>query len=58
MRLVLALGALIGPVSWAGAGDPLPIGHRGLLQHAPENTLAGFGACLDLRLGFGRQVSR
>ncbi len=39
---------------------PLPclIGHRGLLRDAPENTLAGFGACLDLRLGFELDVRR
>ncbi len=32
---------------------PLPhlVGHRGLPYHAPEDTLAGYGAALDLRLG-------
>src|SRR5262249_24598311 len=34
------------------------IGHRGLLRHAPENTLASFSACLDLRLGFELDVRR
>jgi glycerophosphoryl diester phosphodiesterase len=41
-------------------GMPIPriIGHRGLIRHAPENTLAGFAACIDLRLGFELDVRR
>src|SRR6478752_234493 len=31
---------------------PLTVAHRGLLRHAPENTLANYRACLELRLGF------
>ena len=38
--------------------DPLPIGHRGLIVHAPENTLPGFTACLQLRIGFELDVQR
>ena len=34
------------------------VGHRGLLKTAPENTLANFRACLDLRLGFEFDVQR
>lgn len=39
---------------------PLPrlVGHRGLFSYAPENTLAGFGACIDLRLGFELDIRR
>lgn len=37
---------------------PLIVAHRGLLQHAPENTLANFRACLELRLGFEFDVRR
>ena len=37
---------------------PLIVAHRGLLQHAPENTLANFRACLELRLGFEFDVER
>lgn len=37
---------------------PLIVGHRGLLRHAPENTLANFRACLELRLGFEFDVQR
>jgi glycerophosphoryl diester phosphodiesterase len=34
------------------------VAHRGLLRHAPENTLANFRACLELRLGFEFDVQR
>lgn len=37
---------------------PLIVAHRGLLHHAPENTLANFRACLELRLGFEFDVQR
>lgn len=37
---------------------PLIVAHRGLLRHAPENTLANFRACLELRLGFEFDVKR
>lgn len=42
----------------ASAGVPLVVAHRGLLQHAPENTLANFRACLELKLGFEFDVER
>ena len=32
--------------------DPMLIAHRGLLQHAPENTLPAFATCLELGMGF------
>lgn len=34
------------------AADPVLIAHRGMLRHAPENTLPAFRSCLDLRIGF------
>lgn len=34
--------------------DPIIVAHRGLAGHAPENTLAAYGAALDL--GFGLEV--
>ena len=37
---------------------PFIVAHRGLLHHAPENTLANFRACLELRLGFEFDVER
>jgi len=36
----------------ASLHTPAVVAHRGLLRHAPENTLANFRACLELRLGF------
>lgn len=42
----------------AGAEMPAVVGHRGLLLDAPENTLANFTACLELRLGFEFDVRR
>ena len=38
--------------------QPFVVAHRGLLLHAPENTLANFRACLVLRLGFEFDVQR
>ena len=38
--------------------SPRIVAHRGLLRHAPENTLANFRACLELRLGFELDVRR
>ena len=32
--------------------DPILIAHRGLLQHAPENTIPAFASCLELGMGF------
>jgi glycerophosphoryl diester phosphodiesterase len=37
---------------------PRVVAHRGLLQHAPENTRAAFRACLELRFGFEFDVRR
>jgi len=39
-------------VSHSRAADPIPIAHRGLLRHAPENTLPAFSVCLELGMGF------
>jgi glycerophosphoryl diester phosphodiesterase len=38
--------------------DPQIVGHRGLMHHSPENTVAGFSACITLRLGFELDVRR
>jgi len=42
----------------AAAARPLIVAHRGLAKHAPENTLANFRACLELRLGIELDVRR
>jgi glycerophosphoryl diester phosphodiesterase len=34
------------------------VAHRGLLRHAPENTISNFRACLELRLGFELDVEK
>lgn len=46
------------PVATSAAEPPLVVAHRGLLQHAPENTLGNFRACLELRLGFELDVEK
>ena len=33
------------------ANDPIILAHRGLLRHAPENTLPAFATCLELGMG-------
>ncbi len=38
------------------ADEPIPIGHRGMLRHAPENTLPAFAVCLELGIGFELDV--
>ena len=40
------------------ADEPRIVAHRGLLLHAPENTLANFRACLELRIGFEFDVEK
>ena len=40
------------------APSPRLVGHRGLMHHAPENPLATFAACIDLRLGIELDVRR
>jgi glycerophosphoryl diester phosphodiesterase len=57
----LLLAAVLSGTAGAedGARDsPYIVAHRGLLQYAPENTLANFRACLELRLGFEFDVER
>ena len=57
--LFVAVLALV-PLSLLTANPTraLIVAHRGLLRHAPENTLANFRACLELRLGFEFDVER
>lgn len=60
-KFILAvLAVLIIPIQ-SIAGEPtrpLIVAHRGILLHAPENTIANFRACLELRLGFEFDVQR
>jgi len=60
-KLCVALSALCllaVPLKSTAAEPPLIVAHRGLLLHAPENTLANFRACLELRLGFEFDVEK
>jgi glycerophosphoryl diester phosphodiesterase len=59
-RWLLVLGfCVVAFYGQTSAADPsLIVAHRGLLLHAPENTLANFRACLELRLGFEFDVQR
>ena len=59
-RTLLFALIVLGVQAAAVAEDrqPLIVAHRGLLRHAPENTLANFRACLELRLGFEFDVER
>lgn len=55
-RLSFALTLAL-PLAVAAAG-PVLVGHRGLPTHAPEETLATFNACIDLRVGVELDVRR
>jgi len=57
LTMMLACCVPVAQESWAGP-PAFVVAHRGLLQHAPENTLSNFRACLELRLGFEFDVAR
>ena len=60
-RFILALlGIFVAHANSNAAEPPQPliVAHRGLLRYAPENTLANFRACLELRIGFEFDVER
>ena len=48
----LAISLFLLPLSLLPASDPVLIAHRGLLRHAPENTIPAFASCLNLGMGF------
>ena len=50
IRLTLSLLIILPAIPHAA--DPVLIAHRGLLRHAPENTLLAFASCLELGMGF------
>lgn len=56
--MLVLLGTLGVPCEAAERQAPGVVAHRGLLRHSPENTLASFRACLELRLGFEVDVRR
>ncbi len=59
--LLMVVGIGSGGIS-ACHGEDLPrvavVGHCGLIRHAPENTLAAFWACVNLRVGFELDVRK
>lgn len=61
---LLAFAGACGLLALQGAAvvvadePPRIVAHRGLLLHAPENTLPNFRACLALSLGFEFDVER
>lgn len=56
--VLLCVVWLYGTARAAEPSRPLVVAHRGLLLHAPENTLANCRACLQLRLGFEFDVQK
>src|SRR5262245_12499711 len=56
--LLLLAVSLFPSLAVAEDKSPLIVGHRGLMRYAPENTLAGFRGCLELRIGFELDVRR
>src|SRR6186997_1909913 len=57
-RLALLLIPFTCSLGAAEPARPAVVGHRGMLQSAPENTLAAFSACLALQVGFEFDVRR
>lgn len=55
---VLTLSLPISAGDPAKTTSPRIVGHRGFMLHAPENTLAGFAACIELRLGLELDIRR
>ena len=56
--VVLAVCFPAGLMKTSATEPPYVVAHRGLLIHAPENTLGNFQACLELRLGFEFDIKR
>jgi len=58
LALVCAIWVLSDSCREAVGADPVIVAHRGLLRHAPENTLANFRASIELGIGFEFDVAR
>lgn len=58
LRLSLALLTAILLTPFLSAAEPVVVGHRGLMTHAPEETQANFAACVNLRVGIELDVRR
>jgi glycerophosphoryl diester phosphodiesterase len=58
IRAILALSVAALVAAFAPGAEPLVVGHRGLVKHAPEETHANFAACIDLRVSIELDVRR
>src|SRR5262245_12215575 len=58
IALLLVAAAAATPAAPPALKRPLLVGHRGLLYHAPEDTLSGYAAAMELRLGVELDVQR
>ena len=56
--LVIAVGLWYAVATTSGAEEPILIAHRGLMRHAPENTMPAFAACVERSIGFELETSR
>lgn len=56
--VVWAAGPAAEPAPTALPGSTQVVGHRGLVRHAPEETMADFDACIDLRVSFELDVRK
>lgn len=58
LRILFALFAVCSIASVVSGGEPVVVGHRGLVKHAPEQTHANFAACIELRVSIELDVRR
>lgn len=56
MRFAAAACCWLMLIASSLAGEPMLVGHRGLLRYAPENTMPAFAACVELSIGFELDV--
>ncbi|RKU23124.1 hypothetical protein C6500_02445 [Candidatus Poribacteria bacterium] len=56
LMLMGVIGAVPEPAADKSNMDPILLAHRGLVRHAPENTLSGFAATLELGLSLELDV--
>jgi glycerophosphoryl diester phosphodiesterase len=56
--VLVVLVAVFAIGSYTVAADPVVVGHRGLVKHAPEQTHANFAACVELRVSIELDVRR
>lgn len=55
-RVLAAVFSWFAVLASSPGGEPILIGHRGLLRHAPENTMPAFISCVELSFGIELDV--